>query len=140
MLSIGFVIWVVVSLSAICSFSKGLVLTNYNAGVVSELFPILLCSGMYALACFTQRRESIGAEPPTKVRLDKKWQFRDEKEALVYLQNSYAGWQISEEDINQLAFLHFFGWTIAKDCMAPPLKLIRGSESMIFNSHSATPN
>ncbi|MNG28135.1 hypothetical protein D3C84_1133530 [compost metagenome] len=62
------------------------------------------------------------------------WRFRDESEAFMFLKDSYTDWKISDDDIKQLAFLHFFGWAIADDCQTPPLKLIRGSESMIFKS------
>ncbi|KZN20730.1 MULTISPECIES: hypothetical protein [Pseudomonas] len=133
----GFFVWIIVTLSTLFSVIAGWIFSGWKLGLVSGLFPVALSGVMYGLVSFSQRKTPQACATPVKVRRKRDCQFRDETEALTFLKSSYSGWTITEEDIKQLAFLHFFGWTIAEDCQSFPLKLIRGCECMIFNPATA---
>lgn len=137
MASTGFLVWIIVTLSTLFSVIDGWIFSGWKMGLVSGLFPVTLSGVMYGLVCFSQRKTPQACAAPVKVRGKRDWQFRDETEALTFLKCSYSGWTITEEDIKQLAFLHFFGWAIAEDCQSLPLKLIRGCECMTFNPATA---
>lgn len=137
MVGTGFFVWIIVTLSTIFSVIDGWIFSGWKMGLVAGLFPVALSGVMYRLVSFSQRKTPQPCSTPAKVRRKRVWQFRDETEALAFLKSSYSGWAITEEDIKQLAFLHFFGWAIAEDCQGLPLKLIRGRECMIFNPATA---
>jgi hypothetical protein len=140
MAGIGFFVWIIITLSTLFSVIDGWIFSGWNMGLVAGLFPVTLSAVMYGLVCFSQRNTPQACAAPVKACRERDWQFRDETEALAFLKSSYSGWPITEEDIKQLAFLHFFGWAIAEDCQTLPLKLIRGCECMTFNPATAPPS
>lgn len=129
----GFIVWTIVSASAVVSFVKADFMPAWEFGLTSGLIPIGICGLMYGVAQINQRKTLHNSALPLKQMRRTKFQFRDETEALEFIRESYSEWKIGDEEIKQLAFLHFFGWTIADDCRSPPLRLIRGSESMVFD-------